>query len=306
MNKGINVFSVFDGMSCCHLAVDKAGIMVESYRSSELLMLEGKNGKLRPNPAVLITQYNYPKTIQLGDIRNINGRLYRGLIQLYVGGSPCQSFSNAGTRSGFDGKSGLFWEWVRLWKEIQPEFWLLENVEMKKEYEDVISETLGVFPYHINSDLVSGQNRPRVYWTNIPYTPIEDKEIMLGDVVLGAICGTNTHGEPIGPNPLRPGKFLYKHNGYIDSVKNKGCCLVRGRGHYRNIQGEVKGYTPEDAEGLQNVTKGYTNVPGVCNTARHEVLGNGMTVDVLVEAFFKNLPWATKVDTEIVNKLTVK
>ena len=158
----------------------------------------------------------------------------------------------------------------------------------------------------MNSELVSGQSRPRVYWTNIPYTRIKDKEIMLGDVVLGAICGTNTHGKLI-PKHLRvEGGPKYKHRGWEDSIKNKACCLVRGRGHYRNIQGEVKGYTPEDAEGLQNVPKGYTGVPGVSNTARHEALGNGWTVDVLVEAFFKNLPWATKVGNEVINKLTVK
>ena len=309
MYKGINVFSVFDGISCCHLGLDKAGVMVQSYISSELLVINGRNGKLKPNPAIFITQYNYPKTIQLGDIRLIDGKPLRGLIQLFVGGSPCQSFSNAGMREGFDGKSGLFWQWVRLWKEIQPEYWLLENVEMRKEWEDIISDTLGVPAIHINSDLVSGQNRPRVYWTNIPYTPIEDHEIMLSDVILGAKCGTNKHGKLV-PDHLRvsnlKGKIVkYKNIGWEDSIRDKGCCLVTSRGHYRNIQGEVIGYTPENAEALQTVPKGYTDVPGVSNTSRYEVLGNGWTVDVLVEAFFKNLPWVVKSNISIGNKVII-
>jgi site-specific DNA-cytosine methylase len=293
MNNGINVFSGFDGISGCHLGLDRASIRVASYRSSELLVINGK-----PNPAVLITQYNYPDTIQLDDIRNINGYLLRGLIDLFVGGSPCQSFSNAGSRDGFNGKSGLFWEWVRLWKEIQPEYWLLENVEMKKEWEDIISDTLGVPAIHINSSLVSGQNRPRVYWTNIPYTPIEDRHIMLSDVILGAKCGTNKHGRRI-PEHLRiPGGIKWKGIGWEDNTKDKGYCLTQNRGYYRNIMGEVMGYTPEDAEALQTITKGYTDVPGVCNTKRHEALGNGWTIDVLVLAFFKNLPWASELKVQ--------
>jgi DNA (cytosine-5)-methyltransferase 3A len=305
MNKGINVFSGFDGISCCHIGLDRAGIKVASYRASELLMIpKDKKGKLKPNPAVRITQYNYPNTIQLGDIRLIDGNPLRGKIQLLVAGSPCQTFSNAGQRTGFDGSSGLLLDWIRIKNECQPEFWLLENVEMKKEWEDIISNLLGVPAIHINSSLVSGQNRPRTYWTNIPYTPIIDKCILLGDDVLGAVCGTNKHGKSIGPNPNKPGKFLYKHNGWKDMTQYKGCCLVCGRGHYRNIQGEVKGYTPEDAERLQRLPNGYTGVPGICNTDRHKVIGNGWTVDVLVEAFFKNLPWASELKVQPIGKFS--
>jgi DNA (cytosine-5)-methyltransferase 3A len=306
MDNGINVFSGFDGISCCHIGLDRAGVDVASYRASELIYLESKKGKLRLNPSVRITQANYPDTIQLGDIRLIDGRPLKGLINLFVGGSPCQSFSNAGSRSGFDGKSGLFWEWIRLKNEIQPEFWLLENVEMKKEWEDVISNTLGVPAIHINSSVTSAQSRPRVYWTNIPYTPIEDKQIMLSDVVLGAVCGTNKHGKLV-PEHLRvvnsKGKLVkWKNIGWEDNSEDKGYCLVRNKGHYRNIQGQVMGYTPENSEALQNVPNGYTNVPGVSNSARHEALGNGWTVDVLVEAFFKNLPWASKLKVESTGK----
>jgi DNA (cytosine-5)-methyltransferase 3A len=108
-----------------------------------------------------------------------------GEVDLICGGSPCQSFSNAGSRTGFNGKSGLFYEFVRLVKEIQPKYFLLENVKMKQEWQDVISNELGVKPIEINSNLVSGQNRKRLYWTNIPgITQPEDKEIYLKDIVL--------------------------------------------------------------------------------------------------------------------------
>lgn len=300
MNNGINVFSGFDGISCCHIGLDRAGVAVASYRASELIYLESKKGKIRPNPSVCITQANYPKTIQLDDIRLIDGRPLRGKIDLFVGGSPCQTFSKAGNHTGFDGKSGLFWEWVRLWKEINPTYWLLENVEMRKEWEDLITKVLGVPAIHINSSVVSGQSRPRVYWTNIPYTPIEDKGILLGDVVLGAVCGAGRHGKKnttgIGVNwPQGPWEFNKDFKGY---------CLVRSRGHYKNLQGAIMKYTPEDAEVLQTVPKGYTNVPGVSNSARHEALGNGWTVDVLVEAFFKNLPWASKMKVDSTGKFS--
>jgi DNA (cytosine-5)-methyltransferase 3A len=238
---------------------------------------------------------NFYKKVQITMVECEWGLIiFKGKIQITLAGSPCQSFSSAGSRSGFNGKSGLFWEYNRLNKEIKPDYFLFENVEMKKEWENVLSNILGVSVHHINSSLVSGQNRPRIFLTNIPYTPIKDKEIMLGDDVPGAICGTNTHGKSIGPNPSKPGKFLYKHNGWEDMTQHKGCCLVTSRGHYRNIQGKVIGYTPENAEHLQRLPNGYTNVPGVSNTNRHKAIGNGWTVDILVEAFFKNLPWATK------------
>jgi len=196
---GIIALSGFDGIAGGYEALYRAGIKVASYMSSDLLMLEQKNGKLKPNPAVLIARANHPDIIELGDIRNIDARFLNGKLDLLLGGSPCQTFSSAGPRTGFDGSSGLLLDWIRIKNEANPTYWLLENVEMKKEWEDIISNLLGVPAIHINSSLVSGQNRPRTYWTNIPYTPITDKEIMLSDQVLGAKCGTNKHGKLV-PN----------------------------------------------------------------------------------------------------------
>jgi len=134
--------------------------------------------------AIKIAMKNHPDTIQIGDITKVNGNNYED-VDLLIGGSPCQSFSNAGSRTGFDGKSGLFWQFVRVLKEVKPKYFLLENVKMKKEWRDIITETLGVEPIEIDSALVSAQQRMRLYWTNIPIKnmKIEDKKIYLNDVI---------------------------------------------------------------------------------------------------------------------------
>lgn len=276
-------FSAFDGIGCCITGIKKVGIEPEKFYTSEI-----------DQDAIGISRVHYPDNIELGDITKIDGKPLKGIVNFFAGGSPCQSFSIAGTRTGFDGKSKLFFEWLRLKEEIQPEYWILENVCMGKEWQDIISGYLGVQPIYINSKVASGQSRPRLYWTNIPYTPIEDKQIELGDVVLGAITGTDRHGEKnktgIGVN-WPQGDFKYQPN-------NKSYCIVTGGGRYKNIQGEIKRFTAEDCEVLQTLPKGYTGVTGLCKTHRIKTLGNAWTVDVLAEAFFKNLPWATKLKSQ--------
>jgi hypothetical protein len=293
-----NVFSAFDGISCGQVGLTRAGVNYQNYYASELPFFETPKGKLKPNPVIDIVRYHFPNTTFVGDITKVDGYIYRGKVDIFLAGSPCQSFSSAGTRDGFDGKSGLFWQVPRLLDEMRPEYFLLENVVMKDKWIHVISDALGVEPRFINSDLVSGQNRPRVYWTNIPYTKIEDRNVLLGDIVLGAVTGTGKHGRL---NPLYriiPGETKWKNIGWQDNPDNKACCLVRSGGHYRNTQGNVIQLTPEDSEVLQTLDKGYTGVTGLCKTGRIEAIGNAWTVDVLVEAFFKNLPWATKMKVE--------
>ena len=280
MNKIVG-FSTFDGIGCCRTALERAGIIIGpgDFYTSEI-----------NEDSIGISRFHYPDNVELGDICKVDGKPLRGIVNFYAGGSPCQSFSNAGGREGFDGKSKLFFEWLRLKEEIQPEFWILENVWMKQEWQDIISGYLGVQPIYINSMVASGQSRPRLYWTNIPYTPIKDKGILLGDVVLGAITGAGTHGKKnktgVGVN-WPQGPFEYQPD-------NKSYCVVTGGGRYKNTQGIIKWLTAEDCEVLQTLNKGYTGVTGLCKTRRIETLGNAWTVDVLVEAFFKNLPWASK------------
>lgn len=167
----MNVLSLFDGMSCGQVALERAGIDVDHYFASEI------------DPyAIEICLKNYPDTIQLGDIMQLKTDMLPP-IDLVMGGSPCQSFSVAGDGSGFDGKSALFWEFVRVLKEVKPKYFLLENVKMKREWRDIISKEMGVEPILINSALVSAQNRQRYYWTNITDRLPKDKGILLADIL---------------------------------------------------------------------------------------------------------------------------
>jgi DNA (cytosine-5)-methyltransferase 3A len=169
----LKVLSLFDGISCGQVALERARIKVNKYYASEV-----------DKYAIQITQKNYPNTIKLGDVRNLKGSDLPE-IDLLIGGSPCTGFSFSGKQRNFnDPQSILFFEYVRLLNEIKPKYFLLENVKMKQEYQDVISGYLGVQPTEINSALVSAQNRKRLYWTNIPnITQPEDKGIMLKDIV---------------------------------------------------------------------------------------------------------------------------
>lgn len=174
----MNVLSLFDGMSCGQIAFNRAGFNVDSYRASEI-----------DTHAIKVTQANYPKTIQLGDIENWRDwPVIWASIDFVIGGSPCQGFSFAGKQLAFDDpRSKLFFTWVDILnhiREVNPDVkFLLENVKMKKEYLDVISETLGVEPMFINSALVSAQNRQRYYWFNWDVEQPVDKGIMLTDIL---------------------------------------------------------------------------------------------------------------------------
>src|SRR6478609_457533 len=173
----MNVLSFFDGMSCGQLALQQAGFKVDNYFACEI-----------DKYAMQITNKNFPNTKQLGDVTKISGYDF-DRIDLFLGGSPCQGFSFAGKQLNFeDPRSKLFFEYVRVLKELRVKNpgvkFLLENVKMKKEYQDVISELLGVQPVEINSALVSAQNRKRLYWTNLgTIEQPEDKGILLKDIV---------------------------------------------------------------------------------------------------------------------------
>mgnify|MGYP003630757858 CR=1 FL=1 len=169
----MNVLSLFDGMSCARLALDRAGLPVTSYFASEV-----------DKYAITVAKANYPDTVHLGDVTKITaGDL--PAVDLLIGGSPCQGFSFAGGQLAFDDpRSKLFFEFVRVLKECKPKYFLLENVNMKQEFQDVISEQLGCKPVDINSNIVSAQNRRRLYWTNIPVRSLpENKRIYLKDIL---------------------------------------------------------------------------------------------------------------------------
>lgn len=188
----MNVLSLFDGMSCGRLALERAGFPVTNYFASEI-----------DKYAIQVAKANFPDTIHIGDVTKIKTheghinyfddaplvsdlrKVRQTKIDLLIGGSPCQGFSFAGKQLNFDDpRSKLFFEFVRLLKALKPKYFLLENVNMKKEYQDVISDLLGCKPVDINSNRVSAQNRRRLYWTNIPVRSMpENKHIYLKDIL---------------------------------------------------------------------------------------------------------------------------
>jgi DNA (cytosine-5)-methyltransferase 3A len=160
-------------MSCGQIALDKLGIPVNKYFAAEI-----------DKYAIQVAKRNYPDMVHLGDVKNVETRGEYDKPEL-IGGSPCQGFSFAGKQLNFDDpRSQLFFEYVRLLKALKPKYFLLENVKMKKESMDIITEYLGVEPVEINSNLVSAQNRKRLYWTNIPMDGLpKDKGILLKDIL---------------------------------------------------------------------------------------------------------------------------
>lgn len=260
--KGINVLSLFDGMSCGQIALNRANIKYDKYFASEI-----------DKDAIKVTQNNYPNTIQLGDVKNIKGKNLPK-IDLLIGGSPCQGFSFSGNQLNFnDTRSILFFEYVRLLKEIKPKYFLLENVNMKQEYLNIISEYLDIKPIKINSKLVSAQNRIRLYWTNIHnITQPKDKKIFLKDII-GEYDSIWVYprGYNKGGNQTYNGKSpcittsSWQHNFFINQNKNK------------------RKFTVNEVEKLQTIPINYTE--GVSNNKRYKMLGNGWTVDVIVHIF---------------------
>ena len=292
----MNVLSCFDGMSCGQIALNKVGIDYSAYYASEL-----------DKYAIQVTQANYPNTVQLGDIRSVDP-LALPKIDLLIGGSPCQGFSFAGKQLNFgDPRSKLFFDFVRLKETLKPKYFLLENVRMSKESQDIISKYMGCEPVAINSALVSAQSRQRLYWTNIPFTMPEDKGIVLGDILENgftdrdkAHCidanyfkGGNlksyfdkgrrqlVFNKPIQVNPSKKagGKQPYIQD-RVFSKQGKSHALTASFASRTNVDDNgFRKLTPLECERLQTVPEGYTN--HVSNTQRYKMLGNGWTVDVI-------------------------
>ena len=272
MNVG-NVVSLFDGMSCGQIALNKIGLKYDNYYAAEI-----------DKYAIQVTQKNYPNTIQLGSVLDIKGSDFEN-VGLLFGGSPCQSFSRAGDGSGFDGSSKLFWEFVRILNEVKPKYFLLENVIMKKEWEDVITEALGVDPIEICSDKVVPQKRRRLYWTNIPNVQQPGQvEYDVNDFIEG-------EGFPTSCNVKRIFKRKEIFNTltatYWKGIRGSGRPAVSIReGFLDDDRDAHRMLTPNECEALQTVPKDYTDC--VSKTQRFKMLGNGWTVDIIAH-IFKNI-----------------
>lgn len=311
-----NILSLFDGISCARVALERAGVQVGAYYASEV-----------DKYAIQISQKNYPDIVQVGSVTELYPTPNLHNVDLLIGGSPCQDLSIAkSNRKGLDGeRSGLFWEYVRILREAKPRYFILENVaSMSKESRDKISEVLGVQPVMINASLVSAQNRKRLFWvgklvddtyTQVEILQPEDRCIFLKDILesgdtdrLKSYCiDANYHKGSSYEN--------YKKNGrrqliFLGGVRNKDwakdgknysrnfgqgdrvyspegksvtlSALGGGRGAKTGlyeINNDVRKLTPTECERLQGLPDDYTS--GISNTQRYKTLGNAFNVDVV-------------------------
>ena len=278
----INVLSLFDGISCGHIALDKAGISINKYYASEI-----------DKYAIKVTNKNYPDTINLGDVTTVSGELFTEKIDLLIGGSPCQGFSQAGKMKNFDDpRSKLFWEYVRILQEVKPKYFLLENVVMKQEWQDIISEALGVKPIMIDSSLTSAATRKRLYWTNIPGVgQPEDLGITFGDirerdVQKGSIYYTDKGLDWIRRHEKRTGKTL-RIIGDSDKMQMLEASMYKKYSSQRFFGIEdthgLRYITVTECERCMNVPDGYTDC--CSNTQRYKQLGNGWEVNTITHMF---------------------
>jgi len=284
----LNVLSLFDGMACGLQALKQSGIQVRNYYASE-----------KDKYAIQIAMKNHSDIIQLGDVNNWK-KWDLPKIDLLIGGSPCQGFSFAGKQLNFkDERSKLFFIYADVLKVLKPKYFLLENVRMKKEYQDVITEHLNVEFIEINSSLVSAQNRNRLYWVNIPIKELpEDKGILLKDVVFDNkalkrrdLLLSEKAMEYMNRR-TKDGRTHWDFKHHSDVRERKSAAVVANffKGVPYNVLKDwdcVRYFDPIECERLQTLPDNYTK--GVSNTQRYKMIGNGWTVSV-IEHIFNHLP----------------
>lgn len=302
----MRVLSLFDWMSCWMIALERTWIKVEKYYASEI-----------DKYAIQISEKNYPQIIRLWDVNNWRERdLWE--IDLIIGGSPCQWFSFAGKQLAFDDpRSKLFFTMVDIINYYKPKYFLLENVRMKKEYQQIITDYMWVEPIAINSALVSAQNRKRLYWTNIAWVQQpEDRWILLKDILQKEVDQKYYLSDEVFEKLKN-----YESNARISSVDWKSYCLNTMQWWHRQPKivatqlwksknfwtswwsdewytiksntwhwiiemiepPKIRKLTPIECERLQTVPDDYT--AWVSNTQRYKMLWNWRTVDVIAHIF---------------------
>ena len=279
------VVSLFDGMSCGQLALDELGIKPDRYFAAEI-----------KDHAIKCSKHNFPETIHLGDVKKIryeNGVLYSEngqfevpKVDLFIGGSPCQDLSSLmRNRQGLKGqKSSLFYEYLRIKQELNPKYFLLENVAtMKADDKEIINELMGVDGFFIDSKYFSAQMRKRFYWTNINFDKnIIDKKIMLSDILESGFTSRE--------------KSVCVVRNYAGSVQSSNkdsfirMCNQRAKKGFLTVVYEEKDnpdsvrlFTKKELERLQTVRSGYTDCLTYKETA--DLIGDGWTIDVIKHIF---------------------
>lgn len=286
----MKVLSLFDGISCGRVALERMGANIEKYYAYEI-----------EQNAITISQKNYPDIIHCGDVTKADFTQYKG-IDLLIGGSPCQSLSitRSKTREHLDGKSKLFFEFARALKEAQPKYFLFENVaSMNCESAFIISQHLGCDPIIINSNCFSAQDRPRAYWTNIKVEAdgLQECALCLRDVLESEVeekyyysCGYDFNGydkKVIATLHINGHDIIKRVNN--PDFKCQTLTAVCGGNQQKKVllNGRCRKLTPLEYERLQTLPDNYTQ--GVSDGARYKAIGNGWTVNV-IEYILNHLP----------------
>lgn len=287
----MNVLSLFDGISCARVALDKANIHIATYYASEIDL-----------KAIQISKKNYPDIVHIGDVREVKGFA----IDLLIGGSPCQDLSIAKKdRKGLQGdRSGLFWEYVRIKKECNPKWFILENVaSMPQIDKEIITREMGVEPILFNASLVSAQCRKRLFWTNIEFMLPEDYGIVLKDILQPevdqrfvingkSITLSSKRGLDTKKKMLKIGHIgnsnsqanrVYDPEGKSVTLSANGGGLGAKTGLYQTHD-KIRKLTPIECERLQGLPDNYTE--GIAITHRYKCLGNAFNADVIAHIVY--------------------
>lgn len=286
----MNILSLFDGISCARIALDNLNIKIDNYFASEVDV-----------NAIKVSKFNYPDIIHIGDIRNISSKDLPP-IDLLIGGSPCQDLSNAQKGLGLKGKkSSLFYEYIRLLKEIKPKYFLLENVRNK--WGHVMSKYVGTDFIELNSALMSAQSRPRYYWTNLNYKKVPKKlsDELIKDIIEEKVddkyylnkkdLNTFLNNITINNKTTKDGinkvfvlpKEIHNDNDRqrrVYSINSKSpTILARPDTTKIFINNKIRKLTPLECERLQCIPDNYTSI--CSNTQRYKMIGNAFTVSII-------------------------
>ncbi len=281
----MNVLSLFDGMSCGRIALERAGKRVDNYFASEI----------KPHAIKLVAE-RFPTTQQLGDVRTLKAESIPFIIELIIGGSPCKGISKLNqNQEGLNhDESILFWQYIRILKEIKnvnPEVkFLLENVPGQKEAISIITKELGVRPIKLNSSLVSAQNRERLYWTNINVTSIpEGKYITTADVFSPDMPKEllATEGRIKWLTSKSGERSVEKGYTRINPYPKSGCITANGHKkwnvNYIHRDGKYRYLSVRELEQLQTLPPGYCD--GLTYNEAYDLIGDGWTIDIIAHIF---------------------
>jgi site-specific DNA-cytosine methylase len=280
----LRVLSLFDGISCARVAL---GNRVLSYTASEI-----------DASAIECSKQNWPETVHIGSVKNIKTSEYKGKVDLLIGGSPCQDLSSANPNpAGLVGeKSKLFWEYVRVLKEVKPKWFIFENVKsMSSAVKDEISKVLEVQPIMINASLFSAQSRKRLFWTNIPLSELPpSRNIKIKDILLAESALIKENPKYLDVSEITP--IQRANNGemirvatYRGTYSSDHIYCVNGNfptlrtttyERVRLLDGRVRALVMTELERLQSLPDGYT-LPMGSNTKRKHGIGNGFNVEVI-------------------------